>query len=300
MSDTRYRGRFAPTPSGLLHAGSLATALGSWLDARAADGVWLIRMEDIDIPRNQLGAGEQILGQLAQFGLQSDEPVLWQSYDLERYQKALDNLIELNLAYPCTCTRKSILEWLSSTGQARQRHQEIIYPGICRNKPAQEIDSHATQAHAWRAKVPDCSVHDQHLPSAVGDFILKRADGIFSYQLSVVVDDDAQGITHIVRGEDLLDNTPRQIWLASTLGIKIPQYLHLPLVCNERKEKLSKQTRAAPVLPNSEIEAIVFLKQAGQHLGLPPLPHTNSVPQWLSFAVKAWPNAKVKLEQNLI
>ena len=296
MSDTRYRGRFAPTPSGLLHAGSLATALGSWLDARAADGVWLIRMEDLDTPRNQIGADTQILQQLAQFGLQSDEPVIWQSHRLEHYQRALDNLIELELAYPCTCSRKSILEHLSSSGHLRERHQELIYPGFCRNKPS-NTNSDLNQAHAWRAKVPDCSIHGQHLPSAVGDFILKRADGIFSYQLSVVLDDAAQGITHIVRGQDLLDNTPRQIWLAKALGFKIPQYLHLPLVCNEHQEKLSKQTQAAPVLPRSELEAVRLLKEAALHLGLPELPATNSVSQYLSFAVNAWPKAKANLKR---
>lgn len=286
MAETLYRGRFAPSPSGLLHAGSIATALGSWLDARASNGTWLIRIEDLDTPRNQIGADQEILRQLSQFGLESDEPVIWQSKSLERYQNALEHLVERDLAYPCKCSRKDIESVLASQGIHRQRHQDIVYPGICRD---QAINPFLHQC-AWRAKIPaNTLISGQHLNTDVGDFILKRADSIFSYQLAVVVDDDFQKITDIVRGSDLLDNTPRQIWLQQVLQISTPRYKHLPLVLNGEKEKLSKQTKAPPLLPQNEQEAIRLLSDAAQHLGLN-LPKEIGISrsEWLAHAVNAW------------
>lgn len=286
MQKTSYRGRFAPSPSGLLHAGSLATALGSWLDARASGGTWLIRMEDLDTPRNQAGADLEILKQLSLFGLESDEPVIWQSKSLERFEKTLQELIEKNLCYPCQCSRKEIELTLAKQGIHRERHQEIIYPGTCRTKNI-DITSHQC---AWRAKLSEnTAILDQHLNTEVGDFVLKRADGIFSYQLAVVVDDDFQKITDVVRGADLLDNTPRQIWLQNALKISTPRYKHLPLVLNESHEKLSKQTKAPELLPKNEEEVVRLLENAGEHLGLNlPKQKDLSRSEWLTKAVNAW------------
>jgi glutamyl-Q tRNA(Asp) synthetase len=290
MSEITYRGRFAPSPSGLLHAGSLATAIGSWLDARAANGRWLIRMEDLDTPRIQAGADEAILRQLSLFGLESDEKVIWQSKSLERYQRALNQLIQNDLSYPCQCSRKDIERALERNGAVRLRHQELIYPGTCRIHPPSRESSPFTAPLAWRAKLPfDTIISEQHLNLEVGDFILRRADGIFSYQLAVVVDDHYQKISHVVRGADLLDNTPRQIWLQQALKFANPHYMHLPIVCNEAHEKLSKQTQAPAVLPKNEKEVMGFLQNVGQHLGLtlPQEAHTSRS-EWFKQASKAW------------
>jgi glutamyl-Q tRNA(Asp) synthetase len=288
MSNTKYRGRFAPSPSGLLHAGSLATALGSWLDARAANGDWLIRMEDLDTPRNQAGADEEIIEQLAQFGLISDEPVIKQSTRLQSYQKALDQLITKNLAYPCRCSRKSIEERLLTQGIHRERHQDLVYPGFCRHLTEKDAPNPEIETCAWRAKVPHINIQGQELAKEVGDFVLKRADDIFSYQLAVVVDDDAQGITHIVRGMDLLDNTPRQIWLQHALGLTTPHYLHLPLVVNASNEKLSKQTQAAAILPRSSSDVLAYLNEAANHLGIDMQSHPPTLAEWLLTATQCW------------
>ena len=290
MSNMKYRGRFAPSPSGLLHAGSLATALGSWLDARAANGDWLIRMEDLDTPRNQPGADAGILEQLAKFGLISDEPVIRQSSRLDLYQKALDQLILLNLAYPCRCSRKSIEDRLLAQGTHRERHQDLIYPGFCRDLAVKNAPNPQIEACAWRAKVPDIRINDQNLAQEVGDFVLKRADNIFSYQLAVVVDDAAQKITHIVRGMDLLDNTPRQIWLQEELAYLTPQYLHLPLVVNSSNEKLSKQTQASAVLPKTNAEVLTYLNQAALHLGIHIPEKPSTLGEWLLVATQSWQN----------
>lgn len=286
MAGILYRGRFAPSPSGLLHAGSIATALGSWLDARASNGTWLIRIEDLDTPRNQVGADLEILKQLSLFGMVSDEPVLWQSKSLERYQRALEQLIEQGLSYPCQCSRKDIESALAKKGIERQRHQEIVYPGTCRDQKINPL----VHKCAWRAKLLENTlILNQNLNTEVGDFILKRADGIFSYQLAVVVDDDFQKITDVVRGADLLDNTPRQIWLQQALKISTPRYKHLPLVLNDAHEKLSKQTKATPVLPNNEKEVVEILHNAGKHLGLDiPRQVDISRSDWLAYAVNVW------------
>lgn len=293
MSEIDYRGRFAPSPSGLLHAGSLATALGSWLAARAANGRWVIRIEDLDTPRNQAGADLEILRQLDLFGLRSDEPVVWQSKRISFYEKALENLIHHGLCYPCACSRKDIEANLARQGIQRQRHTELIYPGTCRSHP-QGINH---QTCAWRAKLPpNTHIGGQDLNHQVGDFVLKRADGIFSYQLTVVVDDFLQGITHIVRGADLLDNTPRQLWLQEVLGYPHPNYIHLPLVVNQAGEKLSKQTHAPELNPKNDIQVIELLHQAGKHLGLilpEPIKESSlSKEEWLEQAMNCWREQK--------
>ncbi len=281
-----YRGRFAPSPTGPLHAGSLVAALASWLDARAQGGAWLVRIEDVDTPRCVPGAGEQILVKLAACGLVPDEPPLWQSTRSAAYQAALDALIAQAAAYACGCTRKDIDDTLAAQGVVHQRFGERVYPGTCRAGLA------GKPARAWRLRVDGTVAwHDrrlgpqqQDLARAVGDFVLKRADGLWAYQLAVVVDDAAQGITDVVRGEDLADNTARQIALQRALGLPTPRYLHTPLVLAPDGHKLSKQNGAAALDLGDPVRA---LDAAGRVLGLPPL-EAASTSQWLGAAVPAW------------
>jgi glutamyl-Q tRNA(Asp) synthetase len=279
-----YRGRFAPSPTGPLHFGSLAAAVGSYLDAKHHHGTWLVRMEDLDTPRCVRSAAEDILRTLEAFGLHGDEPVIYQSQRTAAYEEALRKLQAIGAVYPCGCTRKEIAD------SALNGIEGPVYPGTCRNGiPA------GREGRAWRVRtncmlLPPCRgkagmgveqwdntastpsltlslqgggdiVDDgivqfddalqgcisQNLGKEIGDFVVKRADGLFAYQLAVVVDDAFQGITHIVRGADLLDSTPRQIYLQRLLGLLVPQYLHLPIAVNASGEKLSKQTLAAPV-----------------------------------------------------
>ncbi len=274
-----YRGRFAPSPTGLLHAGSLVAALASWLDARAQGGAWLVRIEDVDLPRCPLGAADEILRQLAACGLVSDEMPLWQSQRGNRYQAALERLIERGWAYPCGCTRKDIAQALALRGDTRARHGELVYPGNCR--PANG-GLKGKPARAWRLDIATVSAdlglpavlhwsdrrlgaQQQDVGSEVGDFVLRRADGLWAYQLAVVVDDAEQGITDIVRGADLADNSARQILLQQALGYPRPRYLHTPLVCGANGEKLSKQNGAAAVDLSDPLAA---LEAAAGLLGL--------------------------------
>ena len=305
-----YVGRFAPSPTGPLHAGSLVAALASWLDARAAGGRWLVRIEDVDPPRCQAGAAERILLQLAACGLHPDEPPLYQSDHSARYQQALDALRERGLAYPCACTRRDIDAALAARGLAHERHVERPYPGTCRaglggraarawrfhTEKYQSNQSPALSSQALEAifsiAVDGVRWHDrrlgpqqQEVAAQVGDFVLRRADGLWSYQLAVVVDDAAQGITHIVRGEDLADNTPRQVLLQSALGLPTPRYLHTPLVRGTDGEKLSKQ-HGAPAI--DETRPLAALAQAAQALGLPAAPPGATQGEGLALWVRAW------------
>ncbi|MES2281768.1 MAG: tRNA glutamyl-Q(34) synthetase GluQRS [Pseudomonadota bacterium] len=299
MAFTDYKGRFAPSPTGPLHAGSLVAALASWLDARAHGGQWLVRIEDVDAPRCVPGADQIILQQLAACGLHSDGPVAYQSARGHFYQSALDTLIAKNLAYPCACTRQDIALALAASGQTRQRHGELVYPGTCRH------GLKGRPARAWRfltdsgAEVQwtDRRLGDQvqNVGQEVGDFILKRADGLWAYQLAVVVDDAAQGITHVVRGEDLADNTARQILLQRALGYAQPQYMHTPLVLAADGEKLSKQNGAQPLNVSSPIE---LLKLAGKTLGLPANPHATTLTDWLARAIRQWSEMDLKTRQE--
>jgi glutamyl-Q tRNA(Asp) synthetase len=282
-----YQGRFAPSPTGPLHAGSLVAALASWLDARAQGGQWLVRIEDVDQPRCVLGADREILRQLAACGLLPDAPPVWQSQRGALYQSALERLVAAHDAYPCACSRKDIAEALRALGQGRPRHGELVYPGTCR------AGLQGRTARAWRLRVPPGVVHwqDRRLgPQAqdvareVGDFVLKRSDGLFAYQLAVVVDDAEQGITHVVRGEDLADNTARQLLLQRALGVATPAYLHTPLVLGANGEKLSKQNGAAALQLGDPLAA---LAAAAHTLGLR-LPAAACLPDWLSQAVQAW------------
>lgn len=249
--ETAYIGRFAPSPTGPLHFGSLVAALASWLDARAAHGQWLVRMEDLDRPRCVPGAAETILAQLADYGLYWDGEVLVQSQRDAAYTAALDRLKARDAVFPCACSR-SQLAGTQFNQASRSADGEILYPGTCRNG----LPDGAT-GRTWRLRVDDASTHfhdrihgelQQNLAQAVGDFVVRRADGLFAYQLAVVVDDAFQGITHVVRGADLLWNTPRQIFLQTLLGLPAPDYAHVPLITNGAGQKLSKQT-LAPALP---------------------------------------------------
>ncbi|HTH61013.1 MAG TPA: tRNA glutamyl-Q(34) synthetase GluQRS [Paraburkholderia sp.] len=267
-SNVTYRGRFAPSPTGPLHFGSLVAALASYLDARAHAGTWLVRIEDIDGPRTVPGAADDILATLARFGMHADAPPEWQSRRTGHYRAALDRLVSDGHVYPCGCTRKEIAD---SQLHAHQRNTTLIYPGTCRD------GLHCKPARAWRLRVPDGDAalirfddrwqgpQQQNLATEVGDFVLLRADGQWAYQLAVVVDDAAEGITHVVRGADLLDSTARQIWLQQCLGVPTPAWMHVPVVTNADGEKLSKQTGAQALDASRPLDA---LAAAARHLGL--------------------------------
>jgi glutamyl-Q tRNA(Asp) synthetase len=290
-----YTGRFAPSPTGPLHAGSVVAALASWLDARAAGGRWLVRLEDVDAPRCSAAAAQTILRQLADLGLIADEPPVWQSSRSALYQAAADQLLRSGDAYPCGCTRASISRTLAERGIAHQREAEQVYPGTCRQglngQPAR-----ALRLRACDAEVGDINIEwddlrlcaqVQNVTQAVGDFVIHRADGLWAYQLAVVVDDAALGVTHVVRGEDLADNTPRQILLQQRLGLPRPVYLHTPLVLGEDGHKLSKQNGALAAPTASKTEAVATLAQAGAVLGLRVAATTHT--EWLAEAVRQWP-----------
>lgn len=290
-----YLGRFAPSPTGPLHAGSLVAALASWLDARAHGGTWLVRIEDVDTPRCVPGADALILNQLAACGLQPDGPVLFQSQRGAAYQQALEQLVAQGDVYPCGCTRQDIARYHAEHGHHRERHAELVYPGTCRPENG---GLKGKPARAWRMRVPcgdAATIHwqdrqlgtqSQRLDAEVGDFVLKRADGLWAYQLAVVVDDAAQGVTHVVRGADLADNTPRQVWLQQRLGVPTPQYLHTPLVLGANGEKLSKQNGAQALDLSDPFAAVV---EAARALGLtsaaPTLPAllTDLAVRWRSL-----------------
>lgn len=304
-----YRGRFAPSPTGPLHFGSLVAAIGSYLDAKHHHGKWLVRIEDLDTPRTVKGAADEILGTLEAFGLYWDENIIYQSQRTAAYEQALRLLKEAGAVYPCCCTRKEIAD------SALLRGDELVYPGTCRNGIAKGKAARAWRVRtniltsplaAARTKLPSPSggrageggvtveFNDtlqgritQHLENEIGDFVVKRADGLFAYQLAVVVDDAFQGITHVVRGADLLYSTPRQIYLQRLLGLTQPAYMHLPVAVNAQGEKLSKQTLAQPVEKNNAastlFDALVFLRQQ------PPaeLQHDSSE-QILAWTISNW------------
>ncbi len=295
----RYRGRFAPSPTGPLHFGSLVAAVGSFLDARTQGGEWLLRMEDVDTPRNQPGAADEILRTLEAFGFAWDGAVLYQSERFAAYAEVLDMLKEAGLVYGCACSRKEIAD--SATHAAIDGG--LAYPGLCRGGlPA------GREARAWRLRVDkrEMAFDDrlqgrvvQHLEHDVGDFVLRRADGLFAYQLAVVVDDAFQGITHVVRGADLLASTPRQIWLQQCLGYATPSYAHLPVATNPAGEKLSKQTRAAALrldqAPALLAQALAFLGQpVPEDLGCAPLAEV-----W-AWAADNWSFAAIPRQAQVI
>ena len=292
-----YVGRFAPSPTGALHAGSLVAALASWLDARAHGGRWLVRIEDVDGPRCVAGAQAVILAQLAAFGLHADADPMLQSTRGEAYQTALERLLAAGCAYPCGCTRRDVARALRARGGAHPRHAELVYPGTCRDglhgKPARAVRLRVAPALsqpdtalniAWTDR--RLGAQHQDVSHAVGDFVLKRADGLWAYQLAVVVDDAAQGITHVVRGADLADNTPRQIHLQCALGLATPAYLHTPLVLGADGQKLSKQNGALALATHEPMLALTALREAGRVLGLQASGDDGA--GWLASATAEW------------
>ena len=288
-----YTGRFAPSPTGPLHAGSVVAALASWLDARShgSQARWLVRIEDLDRPRNIAGATEHLLRQLQALGLAPDEPPVHQSQRTPLYRAALERLQTGKLVYPCSCSRADIQAALASAGVSRARHGELVYPGTCL------AGMHGSARPAWRLRCaallpPGAITHwadrrmgaqQQDVAQEVGDFVLLRADGVFSYQLAVVVDDAAQDVSHVVRGADLADNTARQLLLHAALGLAPPHYLHTPLVLDAHGEKLSKQTGAVAI---DETAPLAALNGAAAVLGLPE--HAGPLGDARAAWVRAW------------
>jgi glutamyl-Q tRNA(Asp) synthetase len=307
-----YVGRFAPSPTGVLHAGSLVAALASWLDARAHHGQWLLRIEDVDTPRCVPGADQTIVQQLASCGLTPDAPPVWQSQRSALYAQALEQLVAAQLAYPCACSRKDIEAALQGAGQLKARHGELVYPGTCRHglqgrsarawrlhtgrvyaqnralakadKAQTAINSIANGEHPLVWMDRRLGLQSQDVEREVGDFVLRRADGLWAYQLAVVVDDAAQGVSDVVRGEDLADNTARQILLQRALGLPTPRYLHTPLVLGANGEKLSKQNGAQALDLHDPLAA---LQTAAAALGLP-ASQASDCQQALHGWVAAW------------
>jgi glutamyl-Q tRNA(Asp) synthetase len=282
---TNYRGRFAPSPTGPLHSGSLAAALASYLDAKHNRGTWLLRMEDLDEPRTVAGAASDILRTLEALGLHWEGEIIYQSHRTDAYEAALQELKENGAVYPCACSRKEIAD------SALHGIEGQIYPGTCRNGiPA------GREGRAWRIRTNNLPIGfddalqglvTQHLEREIGDFVVRRADGYFAYQLAVVVDDAFQNVTHVVRGADLLNSTPRQIHLQRLLNISTPCYMHIPIAVNSAGEKLSKQTLAAPVMREHAAaalcDALEFLRQS------PPRElRRAAVGEILQWAVASW------------
>ncbi|WP_159991340.1 tRNA glutamyl-Q(34) synthetase GluQRS [Pelistega ratti] len=281
-----YIGRFAPSPSGPLHDGSLVAAMASYLDARANNGQWLLRIEDIDTPRVVKGADHIIMQQLQSLGMQWDQSPIWQSQRVSRYEACFVQLKEKGLVYGCACTRKEIAD----SAIAHQRHEQGQYPymGTCRvgtNKPIR----------AWRLIMPDEYIHfedryvglqQQHVQQEIGDIIIKRTDGLFAYQLVVVIDDHDQGVTHIVRGQDLLDSTQRQIVIANYFNFKPFKYLHIPLVLDNEGRKLSKQNHAPAICLDN---ALSSLEKAWLALGFASF-KSHSVDHFWAQAILQWAN----------
>jgi len=284
-----YRGRFAPSPSGPLHFGSLVAALASWLDARAAGGEWFVRMEDVDAPRSVTGADDAILRALEAFGLHWDGPVVRQSQRTALYAAALERLRERGLVYRCKCSRKEIAD---SAMASVEGIESVVYPGTCRSR-ALGID--VDGADRVLASAEPITFTDriqgpvsQRLAQDIGDFVLKRRDGLFAYQLAVVVDDADQGITDVVRGADLLLSTPRQVFLQRLLGYPALRYAHIP-VATHAGQKLSKQNRA----PALDARAATQLLSEGLAFLGQPVPLADRPADLLAAAVQRWDPARI-------
>ena len=285
---SKYRGRFAPSPTGPLHFGSLVAAMGSYLQAKHQNGEWLLRIDDIDPPREQKGAADDILRTLEGFGFEWDEDVQYQSNRLERYQEAVTDLLDQHFAYPCSCSRKGILK---KTGQTKG---EMIYPGFCRNGPLEKLAESSARSIRLRCNDELIQFNDAiqgqqsfDLEKMSGDFILQRRDGYFSYHLASGIDDAEQQITEVVRGADLLACTPSQIHVQHMLSLPSPHYCHLPIAVNNEGQKLSKQTHAKSLdIKNSTDLLYKTLKFLGQ---MPPieLMKANQEEIW-NWAKKHW------------
>jgi glutamyl-Q tRNA(Asp) synthetase len=285
VDNPSYRGRFAPSPSGPLHFGSLVAAVASYLEARSRNGTWLVRMEDLDAPRVVPGAGDDILRTLEACGMEWDGPVVYQSARTDAYHRSLHELRRRAALYACACSRREIAD------SAIAGIEGYVYPGTCR-----EGTPEGRRARAWRVRVSEGRIAfddaiqsrlEQDIETEIGDFVLYRADGIYAYQLAVVVDDAEQGITDVVRGADLIDSTPRQIFLQKLLRLPSPRYAHVPVAANARGEKLSKQTRATPISrsnPAVALHAVLdFLGQA------PPATLARAgIPELWAWAIPNW------------
>ncbi len=287
-AERAYVGRFAPSPTGPLHAGSLVAALASALDARARGGHWLLRIEDLDPPREVPGAAAEILAQLRALGFRHDGPVMHQSARGARYLEAFEALRARGLVYPCACTRREIADSLTRAGEFPRRNRELVYPGTCRDGIGA-----GRSPRAWRVRVDRTIVqwqdrcggrHREELAREVGDFVLRRADGLWAYQLAVVVDDADQGVTDVVRGADLLGSTARQIYLQELLGYPRPRYLHVPVVTDAHGEKLSKQTGATAI---DTARPVAELDRALARLGIAPT-GTSDLAEFWEEATRRW------------
>ena len=320
----RYRGRFAPSPTGPLHFGSLVAAVGSYLEAKSRGGEWLVRIEDLDPPREQPGAASLILRTLEACGMGWDGNLMYQSQRREAYRAALARLESQGLVYPCACTRREIADSILAYAPARAaggahnapppRASEravagevlndgaLIYPGTCRMGLAPGKSPRAIRVRVNHDPIEFEDILQgklsQDLAAEVGDFVLLRADCLFAYQLAVVVDDAEQGITDVVRGADLLDSTPRQIYLQRLLGLRTPRYLHLPAAVNAAGEKLSKQTRAAPVDERNPVPA---LAQVMDFLGQAPPVHLCRAPlaEFWRWAFAHWDAKRIRRQRSL-
>ena len=281
-------GRFAPSPTGFLHLGSLAVAMASWLDVRAHQGRWLVRIEDLDPPREVEGAADEIVATLADFGFEWDGAIVRQNQRDALYDAAFARLQAGNWVYPCACSRREIEEAGAAPSDLGNTQTAAIYPGTCRSGLAA-----GRIPRAWRMRVPDerfafedraFGAVTQHLADEVGDFVVKRADGLWAYQLAVVVDDAEQGVTDIVRGADLLASTPRQMLLQRALGLPTPRTLHVPLVVDAQGEKLAKKNRATAL---DRRHPLPELLHAARHLGLR-VASPRTVDEFWNAATEAW------------
>lgn len=284
----RYIGRFAPSPTGLLHLGSLVAALVSYVDARAADGRWLIRMEDLDPPREPPGAADAILRQLEDLGMTWDGEVLYQSSRLPAYQEILQDLLDRELCYPCNCSRRLV------------RAMGSIYDGRCRKRRQPPTGAFAmrlrTPAEVFGAEDRIQGRYEQNLERDAGDFIVRRKDGLFAYQLAVVADDALQQVNQVVRGTDLLDSTPRQLYLQSLLGCPRPGYAHFPVLLNEQGQKLSKQHFAAPADTGQPAQ---LLRRALCFLNHAPPADLASAGELLDWAINNWDILRIPALQGI-
>ncbi len=296
ISVSPYIGRFAPSPSGPLHFGSLVAAAGSYLDAKHHGGLWWVRMEDLDTPRNMPGAADDILRTLERYALHWDGPVWVQSERVPVYEQVLHDLQAQGVVFACGCTRKEISD--SVTGHVPGT--EMRYPGTCRTGLAP-----GRAARAWRFAVAPGLVgfderiqapFQQDVAASVGDFVLRRADGIVAYQLAVVVDDAAQGISHVVRGADLLDSTPRQVRLQQALHYPTPHYAHLPVAANAQGEKLSKQTKAKAL---HGLEPVQVWRTILNFLGQSTPPDGLDLMTLRNWAVNHWNISRVPAQRTL-
>jgi len=292
----RYRGRFAPSPTGPLHFGSLIAAVGSYLDARHHGGEWLLRIEDLDPPREVAGAADAILRTLEAFGMYWDGPVIYQSRRDGIYANALEELARKGYLFDCACTRKEI------TDSAIRSEAGLVYPGTCRGglPPGRRARALRVRTEQRRIELVDRlqGILQQQLDREVGDFIIRRADGLVAYQLAVVVDDADQQITHVVRGADLLDSTPRQLYLQQLLELSTPFYLHLPVAVDADAEKLSKQTFARDVIADRDnsalLDALTFLNQA-----VPDSPQDASRDELWQWAIAHWEPGRITGSRTL-